>query len=77
VKKLLEYLIKSIVQKPKKATLKEEENEGFVEYLIKVDPEDIKTIIGKNGQTIRAIRTLAKTKAIKEGMRVNVRLEED
>ena len=76
MKQLLEYLVKSIVEKPKKAEIKENKQEGFTEYSIKVDPEDIKIVIGKNGQTIRAIRTLAKTKAIKQGKRINVKLEE-
>lgn len=76
MKQLLEYLVKSIVEKPKKVEIRERKQEGFTEYSIKVDPEDIKIIIGKNGRTIRAIRALAKTKAIKQGKRINVKLEE-
>ncbi|MBU3957069.1 KH domain-containing protein [Patescibacteria group bacterium] len=76
MKQLLEFLVKSIVEKPKKVEINENKQEGFTEYSIKVDPEDIKIVIGKNGQTIRAIRTLAKTKAIKQGKRINVKLEE-
>lgn len=76
MKQLLEYLVKSIVEKPEKVEIKENKQEGFVEYLIKVDPEDIRIVIGKNGQTIQAIRTLAKTKAIKQGKKINVKLEE-
>ena len=76
MKKLLDFLVKSIVEKPKKVKIKEEEKQGFSEYSITVDSEDMKIVIGKNGQTIRAIRTLAKTKAIKLGKRINVKLEE-
>lgn len=76
MKTLLEFLVKSIVEKPEKAKIKEAEKEGFSEYLIKVAPEDMKIVIGKNGQTIRAIRILAKTKAIKQKKRVNIKLEE-
>lgn len=76
MKQLLEFLVKSIVEKPKKVEINENKQEGFTEYSIKVDSEDIKIVIGKNGQTIRAIRTLAKTKAIKQGKRINVKLEE-
>ncbi|OGV89694.1 hypothetical protein A2Z41_02450 [Microgenomates group bacterium RBG_19FT_COMBO_39_10] len=77
MKKLLEFLIKSIVEKPQAVKIKEEEKENFAEYSIKVDPEDIKIVIGKNGQTIRAIRTLVKTKAIKQGKKINLKLEEN
>jgi len=76
MKQFLEYLVKSIVEKPKKVEIQEGKQEGFTEYSIKVDPEDIKIVIGKNGRTIRAIRALAKTKAIKQGKRINVKLEE-
>ncbi len=76
MKGLLEFLVKAIVEKPKSVEVKEEKKEGFSEYSIKVDPEDMKIVIGKNGQTIRAIRTLAKTKAIKLGKKINVKLEE-
>ena len=76
MKQLLEFLIRSIVDKPKAVEIKKSQSEGFSEYLIKVDPEDMKIVIGKNGQTIRAIRTLAKTKAIKQKKRINVKLEE-
>lgn len=76
MKQLLEFLVKSIVEKPQKVKIKEDEKEGFWEYSIKVDPEDMKIVIGKNGQTIRAIRTLAKTRAIKQKKRINIRLEE-
>lgn len=76
MKALLEYLVKSIVEKPKKVAIKESQQEGLNEYSIKVDPEDIKIVIGKNGQTIRALRILAKTKAIKQGKRINLQLEE-
>lgn len=76
MQQLLEFLVKSIVEKPKKVAINEEKKEGFSEYSIKVDTDDIKIVIGKNGQTIRAIRTLAKTKAIKQGKRINVKLEE-
>lgn len=76
MKKLLEFLVKSIVEKPKAVEVKEDKKEGFSEYSIRVAPNDMKIVIGKNGQTIRAIRTLAKTKAIKQGKRINVKLEE-
>jgi predicted RNA-binding protein YlqC (UPF0109 family) len=84
MEKLLELIIKSIVQKPKKVKIKkavptgrQEKTEGFVNFSLKVDPEDLKIVIGKRGRTIRAIRNLIRLKAIKEGARVNLELEED
>jgi predicted RNA-binding protein YlqC (UPF0109 family) len=76
MKKLLTYLVKAIVEKPEAVKIKEEKKEGFLEYSLKVHPEDMKIVIGKNGQTIRALRVLAKTKAMKTGARINLQLEE-
>ncbi len=76
MKKLLEYTIRSIVQNPKDVLIKEQIENGYLNLIIKIHPEDIKIVIGKNGQTIKAIRELVKIKAIKEGKKVNVKIEE-
>lgn len=76
MERLLEFIIQSIVEKPKKVKIKKEEKEGIVNFFLKVDPDDLKIVIGKRGRTIRAIRNLLRLKAIKEGMRVNLELEE-
>lgn len=76
MEKLLEFIVTSIVQKPKKVKIEKEGGEGFVNLRLKVDPEDLKIVIGKRGRTIRAIRNLLRLKAIKEGVRVNLELEE-
>jgi len=83
MEKLLELVVKSIVQRPKKIKIEKEtvpadrqEKEGFVNFRLKVDPEDLKIVIGKRGRTIRAIRNLLRLRAIKEGIRVNLELEE-
>lgn len=76
MEKLLELIVKSIVQRPKKVKIKKEKSQGLVNFNLKVDPEDLKIVIGKKGRTIRAIRNLLRLKAIKEGARVNLKLEE-
>lgn len=76
MEKLLEYIVKSIVQKPKKVKIKKEKTEVLTNFSLKVDPEDIKIVIGKKGRTIKAIRNLLRLRAIKEGVRVNLQLEE-
>lgn len=76
MEKLLELITKSIVQKPKAVKIKKEETGDFVNFSLKVDPEDLKIVIGKRGRTIKAIRNLLRLRAIKEGIRVNLELEE-
>jgi len=77
MKKLLEYLAKSIVTKPDAVEINEEKSEGgFLLLKLKVDPEDMGLIIGKGGKIIRSIRNLVRIKAIREGARVHVELIE-
>jgi len=77
MKKLLEYLTKEIVSKPKKVKIVESrESDGSVHLSLSVDPEDMGIIIGKGGKTIAAVRSLVKTAAAKKGEKVFLRLEE-
>jgi len=76
MKKLLKFLISNIVNHPREIVIEEEEKDNLLGLKIKVNPEDIKIIIGKKGRTIKAIRNLLRLKANKQGKRVNLLLEE-
>lgn len=77
LKKLLEYIVKEIVSEPKKVKVEETaEADGTVHLTLSVAAEDMGTVIGKQGRTIVAIRSLLKTAAAKGGERVFVELEE-
>jgi len=78
MKKLLEFIVKSIVDNPDEAKITKSKTEsGFEKYTISVADADMGMVIGKKGKIIRAIRTLARTKAIKENVRAIVALEEN
>jgi hypothetical protein len=78
MKKLLQFLVESIVLKPKKVLIEEQkENEaGFIELIIHTHPDDLKMVIGKGGRTIKAIRELVKIKALQEKKKVQVNIQE-
>ncbi len=63
VKDLAEYLIKSLADHPEKVELEEREEDDTVLIELKIAPEDVGKIIGKNGNTINAIRTVLQTAA--------------
>jgi uncharacterized protein len=63
MKELVEYLVKSLVDNPQEVILAEEENGGTVLMQLKVADEDLGKIIGKNGNTINAIRTVLQAAA--------------
>lgn len=77
MKKLLEFIVKSIVEKPEEAKINQSDEGEITLLKIKVHPEDKKVIIGKSGRTIKALRNLVRIKATKEKKRVNLELEEE
>jgi hypothetical protein len=63
VKELVEYLVKSLVENPDEVILNMEESEDNVSLELRISPEDLGRIIGKNGNTINAIRTVLQAAA--------------
>lgn len=76
MKDLLSYIVTSLVTKPDAVEINEQSQDGAVDLTLKVDPSDMGLIIGKSGQTIRAIRKLLTVRAIAENVRVNLTLSE-
>lgn len=77
MRELLEYIVKSLVSKPDEVVIEEETLEGAINFKLTVSSEDMGLIIGKSGQTIRAIRRLLSARAMAEGStRVFVNLNE-
>ena len=59
LKKLVEQLVKTLVAQPEKVVVAETETAAGVALEVTVDEHDLGRVIGKDGQTIRAIRGLA------------------
>lgn len=76
MKDLLNFIVTSLVTKPEIVSIDEQKEEGNLNLNLTVDPADMGLIIGKNGQTIRAIRKLLTVRAIAENVRVNLQLTE-
>jgi uncharacterized protein len=76
MKKALEYIISQIVDNPEKVEIKEQEDQGMINFTITVAPADMGRIIGKNGKVIRSIRNVIKISAIKQNKKINIALSE-
>lgn len=76
MKDLLQYIVTNLVSKPEAVSINEQSEDGNVNLDLIVDPSDMGLIIGKGGQTIRAIRKLLTVRAIAENVRVNLQLAE-
>ncbi len=76
MKDLLNFIVTSLVTKPESVSIDEQNDNGSITLNLTVDPTDMGIIIGKSGQTIRAIRKLLTVRAIAENVRVNMQLTE-
>jgi predicted RNA-binding protein YlqC (UPF0109 family) len=74
VKELVLYLAKSLVDHPEEVEVNEIEGDRSIILELKVSPEDMGKIIGKQGRIAKAIRTVVKAAATKEGKRVVVEI---
>lgn len=69
---LVTVLIKALVDNPDQVQVNQVEGEQSAVYEVKVAPEDVGKVIGKQGRVIRAVRTVVKAAAAKSGKRVQV-----
>ena len=67
MKDLLEYLAKALVDHPDDVQIEMIEGERSVILQLKVHTDDIGKVIGKQGRSAQALRTLVKAAATKQG----------
>ncbi len=73
----LEYVVKGLVQHPEDVTITPVEREGTTVYELRLNPQDVGKVIGRQGMTINAIRSLLLAGSARKGMRCTVEIVED
>ena len=69
---LLLVLVRPLVNEPERVEVSGTETDSRVDLELRVAPEDMGRVIGRQGRTIRAIRTVVKAASVKAGKRVSV-----
>jgi hypothetical protein len=77
VRSLVEKVVKMLVDEPNEVFVDENRRGGTLEIDVEVAQKDIGKIIGKQGRTIRALRTLADAAAGKQNLRCSLELIEE
>jgi uncharacterized protein len=75
VKELLEYLARSLVDKPDAVSVEVEEDEDEVALILTVDESDMGRVIGRDGRIANAIRSLLRVAAARDGRHVELEIE--
>src|SRR5437879_13849776 len=69
---LVEFIAKALVDHPEAVQVRQIEGERAIVIEVKVAPDDVGKIIGKQGRIVNALRTVVKAAAVRTGKRVPV-----
>jgi uncharacterized protein len=72
----LEYLVKSLVDHPDDVRVDRKVDEMGVLLTLHVNAQDMGQVVGRQGATAKAIRSLLRIVGIKNNARVNLKIEE-
>jgi uncharacterized protein len=73
----LEHVVKGLVQHPEEVSITPVEREGTTVYELRLNPQDVGKVIGRQGVTISAIRSLLLAGSARKGVRCSVEIVED
>lgn len=76
LREFLMYVLAHLIEHPKQASIAVgTTTSGATSYRVRLAPEDVKRVVGKNGFTISAIRSLLNVAAHKYGVKISLRVD--
>ncbi len=75
--KLVEAIAKSLVDNPEEVVVTESEDRRGTVIELRVAPDDMGKVIGKQGRIAKALRTVVKAAAIKNNKKVTVEIAKE
>ncbi len=75
MKQLVETIVRALVDTPEEVVVNEIAGEQVTTYEIKVAQRDAGKVIGKQGRTAQAIRTLVRAASAKNGIVATVQID--
>jgi hypothetical protein len=73
----LEQVVKGLVQHPAEVNITPVERSGMTIYELRMNPSDVGRVIGRQGMTINAIRSLLTAGSARKGLRCALEIVED
>ncbi|HSH96206.1 MAG TPA: KH domain-containing protein [Roseimicrobium sp.] len=73
----LEYVVKGLVERPEAVVVTPVDRGGQTVFELRMDPADVGKIIGRQGATIQAIRSLLLVGSARKGLRCSVEIVEE
>ena len=76
IKAMIHKITEMLVDTPKKITIKEEMRGDTTIVVLSVDKDDVGKVIGRSGQTAKALRALVNAAATRMGKKVLLEIRE-
>ena len=77
MQEFLEFVVKGLVQNPEEVSVTPVDQGDMTVYELRMNQADVGRIIGKQGVTINALRSLLVAGSAKQGLRCSVEIVED
>jgi len=77
MQQFLEYVLRQLVEYPEEMVLTHQESPKKTVFYLRLHQSDVGKVIGKHGQTIRAIRGLLSAAAARSGEHAVLQIVED
>ena len=76
LREFLMYVVANLIEHPKQASIAVgTTSSGAISYRIHLAADDVRRVVGKNGFTISAIRSLVNVAAARHGIKVSLRVD--
>lgn len=72
MKEILKTIIENLVDDTESIEITEKENDKIIELQVKISKDDMGKVIGKQGKTANAIRTIMKSVAGKDNKKISI-----
>jgi uncharacterized protein len=77
MEQFLELAVKGLVDHPEEVSVTPVEHQGTTIYELRMNPDDVGKVIGKQGKTIHTLRALLLAGSARKGLRCSLEIVED
>ena len=74
-REFVDYVARTLARSPDDVEVTETEVGNTTVYRLKLAPDDVGRIIGREGRTVRAVRSLLRAAAVRQGTHVALEIE--
>jgi uncharacterized protein len=77
VEQFLEEIARSLVEKPDEVSVRRTEREDAIVFELRVAPDEVGKVIGRQGRVVRALRTVVRAGGTRRGERMLLEIVEE